>query len=460
MTTGRLFDLRLHEGGLRSLIPVLAVGSVAVAALATLYLGLPVYFLPLGLAAILMIVLTLRSPTLGMCFVIGFQYLPLAVGGFTFYQLVGGAVAILCLIWFGIHQQSLSFPRIILPLVVFAIIVLQSLSFTHDSDMTLYGVRKLVFNIVFCLLLINVVEDYRRLRAPLWTLTVMGLLNSAVAAYQYAFRSEFEFRARGLLENENQLGEVAAMAFIIPFYYFLREKDRRWQVFYLGICGLLSAGIVASVSRGATLSFLIGLIYILIREKRYRKQFIIVGAIILAAIPFLPQYFMHRFQNIGEEMKGLVFMAPKFGLSSRGYYNKAGLRIWKAHPVLGVGYGNFGYYFIRPEINPGMRASHSLPAHNIYIQALAETGTVGFLVLMWWILQAGLNYRAAERKTGDDESSTMYLRICETITFMVLIANFSGGSIVYTHLAMALALSAVCRKASERLPLTPASLAT
>ncbi len=158
---------------------------------------------------------------------------------------------------------------------------------------------------------------------------------------------------------------------------------------------------------------------------------------------------MKRFSNINSEVRGTVVLSQRYGLSSRGYFNKAGIRIWQAHPVLGVGLGNYGYYFVQPEFNPGVRGGRNLPPHNIYVQALAETGTVGFLILCWWILQAAYNYWVAEKKTDDNTNHLMYLRACESLTIVTLIVYFSAGTLIYTHLSMVLAFSSVCRRCAE-----------
>ena len=156
-----------------------------------------------------------------------------------------------------------------------------------------------------------------------------------------------------------------------------------------------------------------------------------------------------RYAQFGQ-MEGTVFLEERIGLSSRGYYNKAGIRIWKAHPVLGVGIGNYGHYFIQPEFNPGLKASNRLPPHNIYIQALAEMGLVGFLVLCWWILQTAYNYWVAERKGDEDPDGRIYLRLCEALTLFTLTASFTSGNLMRTPLAMVIALSAVCRRCAEK----------
>jgi O-antigen ligase len=428
---------------------LVGVTIIALGVFGILYLGFPVTFLPLGLVALLLALITIRSPTIGLGFVIAAQYVPLQMAGFSLIPIIGAFVGVFCLIWVAVHKRGVVLPNIIFPILVMVLLSLYSLTYTKDVDLTQHMWQKLVINAVFCLLLVNVIDEYQKLRWPLWVLMLMGVVNSAAGVLQFSGRSDPNFRAEGLAGNQNGLGIVAATACVISFYHFLYEKDRRRRWGYLALCALLSAGIVASISRGATVAFVVALLYILLREVRHRKQVLIFVVLILAGFPLLPESFSRRFENIGQDVKGSIFFGERRELVGRGYYNKAGINIWKAHPLLGVGLGNYGYYFIQPEFNPGMKASRRLPAHNMYIQALAETGLVGFLVLCWWILQCAYNYWVAERKTEDD-SHRLLLGSCEAVTLYTLVVYSSSGNVVHAPLAIVLALSAVCRRCGER----------
>jgi O-antigen ligase len=183
---------------------------------------------------------------------------------------------------------------------------------------------------------------------------------------------------------------------------------------------------------------------------------IVIALLGLLAFPLLPESFLDRFKNLNTDVRGTIILHQRVGLTTRGYFNKAGIKIWKANPIVGVGLGNFGYYYVQPEFNPGLMGGKKLPPHNIYVQALAETGTVGFLVLCWWIIQAGYNSWRAERRFLGDRVGRATLRASEALTVVALVDYFSGGNIVSSTLALVLTLSYLCRRAAEKEPL-PAS---
>jgi O-antigen ligase len=434
------------------------VASVLVLVFAWLfYLHLPVFLLPVLICSGVLVVFTLRHPLFGVLVLVAAQYVPLGVGmgGLTVFQLIGGIVTVLCFVYWALTRRGFIFSWIILPLLAFMFMTLHSLSFTHDVEFTHYLVRKLLLNALFCVLLINIVDDFKKLRALLWVMAGMGMVNGLVGAVQFAYGKAMVrgvgniFRAKGLQENQNQLGELSALGLSVAVYAFL-YGDRWWkQVMGLMACVVLSMGLVTSVSRGAVLAMIAGLIWIALREGQQRKRIVVIAFLALLAYPFLPEYFFNRFRNLNTDVRGTIVLHQRTGLTTRGYFNKAGLKIWKAHPVLGVGIGNYGYYFIQPEFNPGVKGNRNLPPHNIYIQALAETGTVGFLVLCWWLVQAGFNYWRVERRALLDRVNRGTLRACEAITVTALVFYFSAGSLYYSNLAMILTLSYLCRRCAE-----------
>ncbi|HEV8374775.1 MAG TPA: O-antigen ligase family protein [Candidatus Polarisedimenticolia bacterium] len=440
-----------HSWSWSTKVSCLAVASATLFVALWLYMDIPLFLLPAFFGGVAIIIFTLRNPVYGVLAVVAAQYLPWAVGGITIFQLLGVLVSVLCLVSYSLIRKGVVLDSIAVPIVLFVLHTLYSLSFTHDPVLTLYFVRKQIFNALFCILLVNVIDSFRKLKWLLWAMAGMALLNSFVAGVEYATGRTVESRARGLQENENQLGEIAALGLMVALFAFL-SGDRRWKrMLALAVCGILSIGVITSISRGAVFSVLMGLGFVALRESRHRLRFIIFAVLVGLALPWLPRAFYNRFENVSTQLRGTIVLSQRSELTTRGYFNKAGMRIWRSHPVLGVGLGNFGFYFIQPGINPGKRGSSSkTPPHNLYVQALAETGTVGFVVLGGWIFLAFLNYVKAERRMGKERADRSYLRACESLTLVALILYFSSGNVVYTNFALVMTLSSLCRRCVEK----------
>lgn len=437
---------RIRHGNRRQYLGAVGVMGVGLAVLAVLYMGQPVFIIPILIAVAIVVIVTLRQPVYGFLAVVAALYLPLTIGDYTLFQMVGVVVAALILVFIAVTRKGLVLSNVVPPILLFALLTVNSLTFTQDTGMTYYLVRKLAFNALFCLILVNLLDDFRKLRLLLGLIVSMALLNSAVAIFQFVGGGHEEARAKGLQENENQLGEVSAWSLVIIIYLFLYSKTRRQQIVSMILGVIVASGLVASISRAAVLALLAGLAWMTFREGRYRRRFVVMAVMIAAVAPFLPGAFYRRFENVNDAVRGTLIVTGRTGLTDRGYFNRAGLKIWRAHPIVGVGLGNFGFYYIRPEFNPGFRGYRNLPPHNIYVQALAETGTLGFLVLMLWIFQVARNYWVAGRSSPEDPMDIATTRACETITLVALIIYITSGNIVYTNFAMIMAVSYACRR--------------
>jgi O-antigen ligase len=117
-----------------------------------------------------------------------------------------------------------------------------------------------------------------------------------------------------------------------------------------------------------------------------------IAALLLALLPFAPEVFFRRVSNLGEDVRDSISVSQPGELTSRGYLHKAGFKVWKDHPILGVGAENFGRYFATANYNPGFLRGRELGQHNIYLRVLVETGVVGAAIFAWllWVLGSRL----------------------------------------------------------------------
>ncbi len=218
----------------------------------------------------------------------------------------------------------------------------------------------------------------------------------------------------------------------------------------LFLSGILVAGIVSSVSRGALVSLLVVFVVICFRERRRVLPLALIAALAFALTPVLPEFFIERVGNLGEDVKKSVAFGGGNDLTHRGHLNTAGLRIWAAHPILGVGIGNFKFYYHQPEFLSGWAASEDVVAHNIYIQALAEMGTVGGLLLLWLLFNSGKSLWRTRQATFGTERRRVYARAIEMMTLAILINTASTGSLMGNDIWMFLGLTMIAGRVAEK----------
>ena len=147
------------------------------------------------------------------------------------------------------------------------------------------------------------------------------------------------------------------------------------KIFKWPAIGLGAAAIVLSFSRSVWLvGILVGIWYIAssLWKKEKAKLLIIILMISIA---------------------GFLYFAPRLSLdeaiSYRVQLNKIALEMTRQNPLIGVGLNNFipqlPHYWSTPESVRFLQ-----PVHNIFLLVAAETGLVGLLIFLWFLI---LTYR-------------------------------------------------------------------
>jgi len=437
-------------GGRRTrLFAILGVLSGTMLTLAGIvFLGLPVWAMVVPLVAVIYALVVLQNPDVGLVTIVSVFFLPLGLGGVTLLQIVGVSTAGLLVIWFLQQGGKIRTGNLFLPLFLFGMMIILSFYFTRDVGRTAFFTRKWLFNLIFFIILTNFVTNFSSLRKVVWAVIGMASINALVGIYDFLGSTEMQYRSAGLLENENEFGNLAALAFPLALYQYLYGRGAlRWLSLLL--CAVLAGGVIVSVSRGALLAMIFVFFAIVISERHRLRPLILVAFMALAAYPVLPDYFHTRMDTLVADMEGTLPVGRTEKITTRGYYNTAGIKMWMAHPFIGVGIGNFGYYFIEKEFNPGIQASTNLPAHNIYIEALSEMGTVGFGLLIWVIVLVLRNVIQARAQSRHGPDHRMYLGGIEMMALTVFVASFSSGNLMAEDFWLLVGLTATTRAVVE-----------
>ncbi|MDH3627304.1 MAG: O-antigen ligase family protein [Acidobacteriota bacterium] len=409
---------------------------------------IPIWALFLPPLAILYGLLVIKRPMCGLFVVICVFFVPLRFGAVTLLQLIGVFTCSLVLIRFLIQKRKLILGNIFLPIFFLGILIVVSLTFTQDTAITFSMLRKWGFNFVFYMMLTNLVTRFRDLKLAVWAVLLVASVNALAGIYFFLTASGSSFRTSGLVENANEFGTLAALAVPLALYHFIYRKDPgRW--FHFLLCFVLFGGVVTSVSRGALISLVVVFVFIAIVERRRMLPISLVLICAIALGPFLPSYFYKRIETLDSGIAGTVVLRNESELTVRGHYNKGLIKIWLAHPMLGIGIGNFGHYFVEEEFNTGQRASKKVAAHNLYLQTLAEMGVVGFVMLIWLLTVTMRNAVKAWQRSRDNPERLIYYGGLMMMALTVLIASISGGSILWEDFWLVISLTAVSRQVIE-----------
>ena len=199
-------------------------------------------------------------------------------------------------------------------------------------------------------------------------------------------------RLAGANVEANVLATLLMVSTVFAVALFLVFDGRRVARPLAGLA--VVAGLAAffgTFSRGGIISFLVVVLAGCVYGGRARRAFVslvIVGALVGVVL-------------IGANGSGTVSRLTSNSTSGRSSIWTVGWRMVEAHPVIGVGSGN--YTVVEPNYlssAPGAIARGDLivvtplPAHNIYLHILAEMGVVGLVLFLAVVMLA---LRAAVR---------------------------------------------------------------
>ena len=233
------------------------------------------------------------------------------------------------------------------------------------------------------------------------------------------------------LGNTNFAGAAMAIFVILCFGpLFLSSTNLYKKLFLASTIVVLLVAIRATQARQAIIVLLIGISIItlfLIHDKSNR-----IGKVLLLILIPVSSLSVLGMLQIGP-LQDLLY---KGSLSIRGYYWRAGLKMFTDNPFFGVGIDNYGKFFkeVR-EVNYSLNYGFSITstnAHNIFIQYFA---TGGFLVgSAYLLLQVTTLYCALKliwRSSGDNKKVAVTL-LAAWVAFqaqsLISIENI-GGSI-------------------------------
>lgn len=301
--------------------------------------------------------------------------------------------------------------------------------------------------LIIYFLIIWTVRNEERLFVFVLIIILASAKMSFFGAREWAFRG-FSFTSWGMkgppgfFQNSGELAIQMLIMFGITFYLFKAQKKHLSGIRYwfLALCPLTAAmTIMAASSRGGQLALAVQLL-IVFKEKINIKRIIAAGIVIALIYQFLPDEQKDRFRDIGQDGTSI----------QRLLYWENGLEMLKEHPVAGVGYFNFPYYYglYYSEDLVGMRAIRGaeLP-HNIFVQVGADLGFLGLIPYFLLILFAFLSNRKTRSLLSGRSADDCWLFALSRGLDLALIGFIIAGQFVsvvyYPFLWMNLALT-VC----------------
>ena len=329
----------------------------------------------------------------GICALLVFAILAFgAVEPWSISLLEAGS-ALLFLAWAGRQflsgEMKIRSSPLYSPAALFGLAVILQLSF----NLTAYRYATLIASLeyvaygIVLFLTIQSLLDVHCSKVVIWIFVLFGFALATFALTQNLTSSGKIYWIRiprtggavfGPYVNRDHYAGLMEMLCPVPIVLSLGELLRGTKRILVGFAGVVMAGsLMLSQSRAGAASFLVEmafLVVLLLGGRRRTRAAATIGAVCLTVIAFAAWFgsseLWHRFSNLQDWMRLAIF--------------KDGLRMFWRKPVLGWGLGTFTTVY--PQFRSFYTTVFVNAAHNDYIQALAETGIVGFAAILWFLV--------------------------------------------------------------------------
>ena len=349
---------------------------------------------------------------------------------------------------------------VIKPLLAFAIVAITSVAWADYRQAWLIQILSLLQWILLVLLVIDQITSWKRLNVLMFVLLPTGLISSGLGLYQSY--------VEGIRKSEGGVGASNAFAVTISallpiaLYYAVYGGGLRALVGWL--YALMSfPTIIVTLSRSATL---IAPFLLSIRTTKLsgRSRWLLIVLILLLAWATIP---ITSWERIVDDIKS-IWLDPMAKHSPRILNWLAALRMFLDHPLLGVGYANYGpyftfqYQFLMPEDYIFKVYGSPRSAHSAYLSVLADLGIIGLSIFIWLLVVASRNIKwAIARATEVGRKRERQLLISVAVSWICyLLFNFLFTVHTDKLFWVLIAVTEVARRLMEtEMPMEPTGVA-
>ena len=296
-------------------------------------------------------------------------------------------------------KRMLKFEPIDIAVVAFMLMVAFGGIFSVSRASSLKSVMVFICYLLGYFLTANLIRSREWLNRCTFALLTAAVCESAFGIVQYfggnletkwldtKMFADIAGRVTGTLENPNVLAEYIILTLPVMVGFLFSVKGIKGKFAALLMCGVMSACLLLTWSRGAWIGILAGAaLFIMIYHRRSIYLFVAAVCSLPLIATILPASIMSRISSIGN-----------MGDSSTSYRVsiwRASMRMASDYFVGGIGVGEGAFRSVYPRYSlSGIEAApHS---HNLYIQIWLEIGVFGiaaFLVFMFLLLQNNFSH--------------------------------------------------------------------
>jgi len=295
-------------------------------------------------------------------------------------------------------RPAISFPPVKLPLLLYCLATVNSVLWAADPAAGGFVLRKLVLFLIL-LLSVNLVASARHLGALFRGLFCVAALVGLVGIAQFVIqfhrvqrlhhnRVYFYMtltRIHGFMGHWMNFGGQQMLLFSALLAFVLLSsatvRHGKAKVLYWLVLAVVAASIVLNFTRGVWLGCIVATVYVL---ARWKPRMLWAIPILLVAVELAAPSLIRRRVSLAFHPREDPALAIRLEMW------RAGLRMVREHPWVGVGPGNIPRVYTKylpPAVTPIFGYHDHL--HDNFLQLAAERGLPCLIAWLWFMLALG-----------------------------------------------------------------------
>jgi putative inorganic carbon (hco3(-)) transporter len=332
----------------------------------------------------------------------------------------------------GLENRITARPREVKLVIALLVTGLLSIPLALEPPRAVQSFIEFFKVVAMFIVMVNVLRTEKRLKALIQLVLFASCVLSLAALTDYA-QGNLALQGRriagligGLFSNPNDLALHLVTMIPISLGLFLGSRGVFSKVFYLISALLLTAGMVATFSRGGFLGFMFVTGFLV--WKLARRNRVIFGAlaitVVLAAIALAPGAYRSRIATTSDA-----------SAVARTDDLKRSILVAARHPLFGVGMDN---YILYSNVNKA--------THNAYTQVASEIGFAGLLFYLGFLITPFNRLRSIVEAstTVKRKPSVYYLAIGLQASLVGYMVVSFFASVAYLWYAYYLVAYAIC----------------
>ncbi len=273
-------------------------------------------------------------------------------------------------------RRPLLFDRSHAVVIGILLIALASTVQAFDAPIAVTTTTRYASFVALYVIVSQFVGAHRLQRQIAWVLTITAAIGAIIALRSY-FTGE---TVVATLPEANPSDFAFILATTLPLSFWLLGDAPRWRIPLFAAIGLIASATVLSLSRGTMVGLAAGLAWMVLVDRRHVRLVLGGGVLALTVALLVIRSDPSRFET------ALLYKqkVADYNVTTRYDAWNAAAELAVERPLLGVGPGNFRFYYNEQTGRPV--GTHNLyVAHNAYLDVAAELGILAMILFLVYL---------------------------------------------------------------------------